>query len=65
MLAAFQQLVDQFIVNRRFASSCHEILLGSLSWLKTQNSGHPPQFPAYFSTMSQQCRRDWFPMVEP
>jgi hypothetical protein len=42
MLAAFQQLVDQFIVNRRFASSCHEILLGSLSWLKTQNSGHPP-----------------------
>jgi hypothetical protein len=41
VLAAFQQLVDQFIVNRRLVASCDGIRLGSLSWLSTQNFLYP------------------------
>ena len=44
VLAPFQQLVDQLVVNRGLGASCHEILLGSLSWLRTQNFLHPPVF---------------------
>jgi hypothetical protein len=31
MLSALQQRVDQLVVKRGLAASCHEILLGSLS----------------------------------
>jgi hypothetical protein len=37
VLAALQQLVDQCVVNAGLVASCHETLLGSLSWLNTQN----------------------------
>src|SRR5690606_31290083 len=42
VLAPLQQLVDQLIINRRFGASCHVPLLGSVSWLNTQNLLHPP-----------------------
>src|SRR5690606_430877 len=41
VLAPLQQLVDQLIINRRFGASCHVPLLGSVSWLNTQNLLHP------------------------
>ena len=40
VLAALQQLVDQFVINRGLVASCYGILLGSLSWLSTQNFIH-------------------------
>ena len=44
VFAALQQLVNQFVFNRGLGASCHEILLGPLSWLNTQNFLHPPNF---------------------
>lgn len=40
VLAPIQQLIDQIVVNRGLRTSCHGILLGSLSWLNTQNFLH-------------------------
>src|SRR5690606_30668859 len=41
VIAPLQQLVDQLIIDRRSGASCHVPLLGSLSWLNTQNLLHP------------------------
>src|SRR5699024_5891721 len=52
VLAPHQQLVEQFVVDRWFGVCCHVPLLGSLSWVNTQNSLHPPTDATHGSTAS-------------
>src|SRR5690606_23442238 len=62
VLAPLQQLVDQLIINRRFGASCHVPLLGSVSWLNTQNLLHP--LPAYIHS-AKGCSFDFVLRVVP